>query len=279
MSASMLAFVFNDGLMKILFFDDWSIYQAIFLRGILTIPIMLVLAWQRNELIIKISYLDWKLVGLRTGAEIGAAIFFLSALVNMPLANVTAILQVLPLAVTMGAAIFLKESVGWRRWLAIGIGFTGVIIIVRPGLDGFSMYSIYALAAVVCVTFRDLTTSRLSSNVPSLSVALITGIAITIFGAAMLPTTTWAPIDNSHWLILVISSIAIVFGYLFSVMAMRHGDASFIAPFRYTSILWAIIIGVLFFNDWPDQLTLLGTAIIMGTGFYSFHREQLKRCR
>ena len=102
MSASMLAFVFNDGLMKILF-EDWSIYQAIFLRGILTIPIMLVLAWQRNELFIKISHLDWKLVWARTAAEVGAAIFFLSALANMPLANVTAILQVLPLTVTLNS--------------------------------------------------------------------------------------------------------------------------------------------------------------------------------
>ena len=276
MSRSMLAFVLNDGLMKILFID-WSIYQAIFLRGILTIPLMLFFAWKAKQLFVKLSRSVWKLIVIRTASEVGAAIFFLSALAHMPLANVTAILQVLPLAVTMGAAIFLRESVNWRRWLAIFIGFIGVMIIVRPGLEGFSVYSISALGAVACVTVRDLTTSRLSSNAPSMFVALITGIAITVLGAVMLPSIAWAPIYKSHWLILMISAIAIIFGYLFSVMAMRYGDASFIAPFRYTSMLWAIIIGFLLFNDWPDQLTLLGTTIIVATGIYSFYRERLQR--
>ena len=109
MSGSMLAFVLNDGLMKILF-ADWSIYQAIFLRGILTIPLMLFFAWKAKQLFVKLSPCDWKFIIIRTGSEVGAAIFFLSALAHMPLANVTAILQVLPLAVTMGAAIFLRES-------------------------------------------------------------------------------------------------------------------------------------------------------------------------
>ena len=276
MSGSMLAFVLNDGLMKILF-ADWSIYQAIFLRGILTIPLMLFFAWRTKQLFVKLSSSDWKFIIIRTASEVGAAIFFLSALAHMPLANVTAILQVLPLAVTMGAAVFLRESVNWRRWLAIFIGFIGVMIIVRPGMEGFSIYSISALGAVACVTVRDLTTSRLSSKTPSMFVALITGIAITVLGAVMLPTVTWKPIYNAHWLILIISAIAIIFGYLFSVMAMRYGDASFIAPFRYTAMLWAIIIGILLFNDWPDQLTLMGTTIIVVTGIYSFYREKLQR--
>jgi S-adenosylmethionine uptake transporter len=93
----------------------------------------------------------------------------------------------------------------------------------------------------------------------------------------MLPTVTWAPINESHWLILIISAVAIIFGYLFSVMAMRYGDASFIAPFRYTAMLWALIIGVLFFNDWPDQFTLLGIVIIVATGIYSFYKERIQR--
>ena len=276
MSASMLAFVFNDGLMKILFID-WSIYQAIFLRGILTIPIMLFFAWKAGHLFINLSSSDWKLILVRSLAEVGAAVFFLSALAHMPLANVTAILQVLPLAVTLGAAMFLNENVTWRRWSAIFIGFVGVIIIVRPGLEGFSIYSISALGAVVCVTIRDLTTSRLSPKSPSIFVALISGIAMTLLGAFMLPTVQWATVNRSHCSILIITAIAIIFGLLFSVMAMRYGDASFVAPFRYPAIVWAIFIGVLLFDDWPDQLTLLGTIIIVASGIYSFHRERLKR--
>ena len=276
MSASMLAFVLNDGLMKLLFVD-WSIYQAIFLRGILTIPIMLFIAWSRNQLFIKISPRDWKFILVRTASEVGAAIFFLSALAHMPLANVTAILQALPFVVTMAAALFLGESVRWRRWIAISAGFIGVLIIIRPGLEGFSIYSLSALGAVICVTVRDLTTSRLSSEVPSMFVALITGVAITGLGAVLLPTTTWAPINESHWLILIVASIAIIFGYLFSVMAMRYGETAFIAPFRYTAMLWAIIFGILFFKDWPDELTVIGTTIIVIAGVYSFNRERLQK--
>ena len=113
----------------------------------------------------------------------------------------------------------------------------------------------------------------------SILVALITSIAITVLGAFMLPTVPWIAIDNTQWTILTISAIAIVFGYLFSVMAMRHGETSFIAPFRYTAMIWAIMLGVLFFNDWPDELTLIGTGVIVATGIYSFHREQLNHNR
>ena len=230
MSASMLAFVLNDGLMKVLF-KDWSIYQAVFLRGVLTIALMVSLALYRNHIFKKISVRNWKFIGLRTAGETGATIFFLSALAHMPLANVTAILQALPLTITIGAAVFLNETVGWQRWLATGVGFCGVVIIVRPGFDGFSMHALSALAAVACVTLRDLATRQLSPEVPSILVALITAIAITVLGAFMLPTVPWIVIDNTQWTILTISAIAIVFGYLFSVMAMRHGETSFIAPF------------------------------------------------
>jgi drug/metabolite transporter (DMT)-like permease len=162
-----------------------------------------------------------------------------------------------------------------RRWLAISVGFCGVVIIVRPGLDGFSTYSLSALTAVACVTLRDLATRQLSPKIPSILVALITAIVITLLGAVMLPTVTWAAIDNGHLSILTISAIAIVFGYLFSVMSMRDGETSFIAPFRYTAMIWAIMLGILLFNDWPDQLTLIGTGVIVATGIYSFHRERL----
>lgn len=273
MSANMAAFVINDGFMKLLF-SDVSIYQAIFLRGVLTIPILAAIAGYQKQIFIVISKSNWKFVWLRVAGEVGAAVFFLSALAQIPLANVTAILQAVPLAVTMAAALFLRETVGWRRWLAIGIGFLGVIIIVRPGLDGFSLYSLYALAAVGCVTLRDIATRKLSSDVPTSLVALITGVAITIYGAVMLPTVSWVSLDGKQWLIVSLAATAIVFGYVFSVMAMRTGETSFIAPFRYTAMIWAIMLGILLFGDWPDTLTLTGTLIIVITGIYSFHREK-----
>lgn len=278
MSASMLAFVLNDGQMKYLF-ADISIYQAIFLRGVLTIPLIAALAWHQRQLFIRLSRSDWKFVALRALGEIMATVGFLTALAHMPLANVTAILQALPLTVTMAAALFLAEPVGWRRWTAIGVGFVGVMIIVRPGLEGFSIYSLSALFAVACVTLRDIATRRLSSEAPSLFVALITAIAITGLGAVMVPSITWVQPTGSMWLVITGASVAIIFGYLFSIMTMRVGEIGFVAPFRYTAMVWAILMGILIFGEWPDAYTITGTAVIVITGLYSFHRERLARAK
>ena len=276
MSINMLAFVVNDAFMKFLFIDI-SIYQAIFLRGVITIPMLALMAVYRNQITFSVNKSDWKYIWLRVAGEVGAAVFFLSALAQIPLANVTAILQAVPLTVTMAAALFLRETVGWRRWLAIIIGFLGVTIIVRPGVDGFSVYSLYAIAAVFCVTIRDIATRKLSKDVPTFLVALITGVAITLYGAIMLPSVAWIPLTATHWFLLTLAAIAIVFGYVFSVLAMRTGETSFIAPFRYTAMIWAIGLGIILFNDWPDNLTLLGTTIVIATGIYSFHREKVRQ--
>ena len=276
MSVNMLAFVVNDAFMKFLFIDI-SIYQAIFLRGVITIPMLALMAVYRNQITFSVNKSDWKYIWLRVAGEVGAAVFFLSALAQIPLANVTAILQAVPLTVTMAAALFLRETVGWRRWLAIIIGFLGVTIIVRPGVDGFSVYSLYAIAAVFCVTIRDIATRKLSKDVPTSLVALITGVAITLYGAIMLPSVVWIPLTATHWFLLTLAAIAIVFGYVFSVLAMRTGETSFIAPFRYTAMIWAIGLGIILFNDWPDNLTLLGTTIVIATGIYSFHREKVRQ--
>ena len=276
MSINMLAFVVNDAFMKFLFIDI-SIYQAIFLRGVITIPMLALMAVYRNQITFSVNRSDWKYIWLRVAGEVGAAVFFLSALAQIPLANVTAILQAVPLTVTMAAALFLRETVGWRRWLAIIIGFLGVTIIVRPGVDGFSVYSLYAIAAVFCVTIRDIATRKLSKDVPTSLVAMITGVAITLYGAIMLPSVAWIPLTATHWVLLTLAAIAIVFGYVFSVLAMRTGETSFIAPFRYTAMIWAIGLGIILFNDWPDNLTLLGTTIVIATGIYSFHREKVRQ--
>ena len=273
MALSMLAFVLNDGLMKAVF-DSMSIYQAIFLRGLITVPLIALLAWHKGALIVRIAPRNRLLVTLRVAAEVGATVGFLTALKHMPLANVTAILQVLPLTVTMAAALFLGEKVGWRRWLAIAIGLAGVLIIIRPGMEGFSVYSIWALVAVGCVTIREIATRKLSADLPSLPVALATAIAIGGLGAVMLPAVEWAPVSASALSLICGASLAIIGGYLFSVMTIRIGDIGFVAPFRYTAMVWALILGLLLFGEFPDTPTITGTVIIILTGLYSLHRER-----
>ena len=274
MTCCVLAYVLNDAVMKLLF-ADIDFFQAIFLRGLVSLPPILILALMTKTLLQKYSAKNQRLMIIRILAEIGTTVTFLTALKHMPLANVTAILQSLPLAITMAAAIFLSEPVGWRRWSAICVGFTGVLIIIRPGLAGFNSYSLLALAAVILLTVREISTRQLDNKVPTVTVALSTTLGITAFAALMLIGTEWAEINFVSWSLIIAAAAAVTVATLLSVVAMRTGDIGFVSPFRYTSLIGAIGLGILLFGDWPDGITLLGAAIIAFAGIYSLYREQI----
>ena len=274
MTCCVLAYVLNDAVMKLLF-ADIDFFQAIFLRGLVSLPPLLILALMTKTLLQKYSTKNQRLIIIRILAEIGTTVTFLTALKHMPLANVTAILQSLPLAITMAAAIFLGEPVGWRRWSAICVGFTGVLIIIRPGLAGFNSYSLLALAAVILLTVREISTRQLDNKIPTVTVALSTTLGITAFAALMLIGTEWADINFASWSLIIAAAAAVTVATLLSVVAMRTGDIGFVSPFRYTSLIGAIGLGILLFGDWPDGITLLGAAIIAFAGIYSLYREQI----
>ena len=274
MTCCVLAYVLNDAVMKLLF-ADIDFFQAIFLRGLVSLPPLLILAFMTKTLLQKYSAKNQRFMIIRILAEIGTTVTFLTALKHMPLANVTAILQSLPLAITMAAAIFLGEPVGWRRWSAICVGFTGVLIIIRPGLAGFNSYSLLALAAVILLTVREISTRQLDNKVPTVTVALSTTLGITAFAALMLIGTEWAEINFVSWSLIIAAAAAVTVATLLSVVAMRTGDIGFVSPFRYTSLIGAIGLGILLFGDWPDGITLLGAAIIAFAGIYSLYREQI----
>ena len=276
MVVSMLSFVSNDALMKYLF-QTISVEQGILVRALISVPLLVTIAYFRKSLFVRIDRRNWKIVLIRAFAELGATMAFLTALSKMPLANVTAILQSLPLTVTMFAAIFFGEQVGWRRWGAILIGFVGVLIIIRPGGEGFNQYAFLAIVAVGFVTLRDAITRKLDPAVPSLFVALISSIPILFFGVGMTAATGWNPLSGLLFGIVVLAAIAITSGHLFAVMAMRSGEISFVSPFRYTGMVWAILFGFLLFGDLPDHATTLGTVIVIGMGIYAFHRERVRQ--
>jgi drug/metabolite transporter (DMT)-like permease len=276
MAVSMLSFISNDALMKFLF-QTISVEQGIFMRGLVSVPLLALIAYLRKSLFVRIDWRNWRVILTRAFAELAATMAFLTALSNMPLANITAILQALPLTVTMFAAIFFGEQVGWRRWGAILAGFIGVLIIIRPSDDGFNEYAVLAIVAVACVTVRDAITRRLDRSVPSLFVAFISAIPIFIYGGVATATTGWTVVSGTMIGIVVVAAIAITCGYLFAVMAMRNGEISFVAPFRYTGMIWAILFGFLLFGDLPDAATILGTMIVIGMGVYAFHRERIRQ--
>ncbi|MEO1557224.1 MAG: DMT family transporter [Pseudomonadota bacterium] len=273
MMASMASFTLNDAMIK-LTGGAVPLMQLLFLRGVLSSLLILGLARWLGAIRFRMARRDWALIAMRSGAEVGAAYFFLTALFNMPLANVTAILQVLPLTVAIGAALFFREPLGWRRMSAILIGFLGMLLIVRPGPEGFSLWSGYALMAVVFVTMRDLATRKLSPDVPSMTVTFVAAVTVMGFaGLASIPEP-WVALDTRLAALIIASSVFIIGGYWFSVRVMRVGDITFIAPFRYTGLVWALLLGWLVFGDWPSHLTLVGAAIVVATGLFTLYRER-----
>ncbi len=272
MMGAMAAFTFNDAMIKSLS-GHVPLFQVLFLRGLLTTVLVAVIAWRMGALARWLPRADWGPVFWRMVGEIGSAYFFISALFNMPIANISAIMQALPLTITLAAALFFREPMGWRRMAAILVGFVGVMLIVRPGTEGFTIYSVYGLAAVAFVTLRDLATRRLSREVPSMLVTLITSASIMVFFGLASVSQGWAPVDGRAALLIGGAAVMIIGGYLCSIMVMRVGEISFVAPFRYTSLLWALLLGWLVFGDWPQMLTLVGAVIVVASGVFTLYRE------
>ncbi len=272
MTGSMVAFTVNDAFMKALA-TDIPLFQAVFLRGIGVVVFLFIFARITSKLCWKHSKRDWALIGLRSVSELMGTVFFLQALFHMPIANISAILQVLPLSVTLAGAVFLNEPLGWRRLLAVLVGFVGVFLIIRPDSAGFDIYSIYALGAVVCVTVRDLTVRRISREVPSIMIGLCAAVVVMVTGGLVTVSQEWAPVLPATGFKLAGAMICLMFGYVFSVAAMRHGDISFVAPFRYSGLVAALLLGWFVFADWPTHVTLLGAAIVVGTGLFTLFRE------
>ncbi len=272
MLAAMAAFIFNDTCVK-LASEDLPTGQIIFIRGLISTPLVLLLAWQRGALVSPAVLLHRSVIW-RTIGEMVATVLYLSALFHMPIANTTAILQTSPLLTTAAAALFLGESVGVRRWSAITIGFAGVLLIVRPGFEGFSVWSLAALAGTFAMVLRDLSSRALPAEIPTLAVTVITTICVMMLGGAMSLFADWEPLEIIDLAYLAGAAVFLTAAYIFIIAAMRAGDVSLVSPFRYSILIWAIVIQVIVFGAWPDGLTLAGSAVLLATGVYMFARER-----
>lgn len=273
MLLSMAGFILNDTLVKLVS-ADLPLGQIIFIRGMFATFLIFVVCVVTGVLP-AFPHLLKRSVGLRALAEMVATILYLTALFNMPIANATAILQALPLAVTAGAALVFGDRVGWRRWIAILVGFLGVLMIVRPGVAGFDSFALIALAAMFAMAVRDLATRSMPSQTPTFGVALMTSVGVTLLGALLMGNSGWTPMSAFQIAILAAAAGFILIGYVFIIAAMRSGDIATVAPFRYSIIVWAILIGVVVWGEVPDAMTLAGTAVIVATGLYALWREHV----
>ncbi len=278
MALSMAGFTINDVLAKSVA-DTLNPGQIMFVRGMIMVAALVI--WMRTSgQPLFPERVFHPLLMLRVASETLATILFLIAIAQMPVANVSAILQAMPLVVTIGAALFFAEPVGWRRMLAIVIGFIGVMVVIRPGSSGYDAHALLVVGCVLLSATRDLATRRLPPGISSMSVTLMTAASVTVAGLALTaPFGGWKPMALIDIATLAACAGLLFVGYQFLVLAMREGNVATVAPFRYTALLWAILLGWLMLGERPDLLTLVGAAIIVASGIYTLYRERVRNKR
>lgn len=220
------------------------------------------------------DYLDKKVL-LRTACDVGGTLCFVTSLSMIPLTTASAVIQATPLVVAMGAALFLGQTIGWRRWIAIVAGFIGVMIIIRPGLEGFQPATLFAVAGMFGLAFRDLFTRALDVDLSGAQLAAHTfsmlipaGLLLTFVQGQSLV------VPDAFGTLLLVGTVVIgVIAYLAIVAATRQGNAGIISSFRYSRMIFALIIGFITFREVPDFYTILGASIIIVSGLFTLMRE------
>ena len=274
-SLAAACYVMSDIFMKFLS-SEISMFQITFLRGLLVTFFLFSYCY-----ISKASFFirEWKdrfVIGIRSILEVIMTYTFLAALFNMNVANANAILQLIPLMVLLGSFAFLRQSPKTHEWIAVLVGCLGAVIIIRPGALDFNFYTIHALVAVFCLAARDLLTVRLNKKIPSNIVAFYSALMLTLASFLLSKEPVhFGHLNNS--LFILYTAIFVSIGYIASVAAMRFGDVTFVSPFRYTALLWAMAMGFIFFQEIPKFTTLLGGLIIILAGIYIFYKSKGNR--
>ncbi|MEM6371961.1 MAG: DMT family transporter [Pseudomonadota bacterium] len=274
MVLAMLGFAFEDAVIKLLS-GALPVGQILGFLGIGGAAVFAVVCRMRGQSLWHPGFLAPSVL-LRNLGELVGTLGFVTALALIPLSTASAILQAAPLLVTLGAALFLGESVGWRRWAAILAGFVGVLLILRPGTDGFSWLTLFAVQGVVGLAVRDLATRRVSFAISSMQLSFLAFLTVIPAAAILLLLggDTLVMPDLTQSALLSTAVLIGVVAYFAVTQAMRIGDIGFVTPFRYSRMVFALIIGVVLFSENPDALTLLGAAIIIASGMYTLWREQ-----
>ena len=213
---------------------------------------------------------------LRALGEIIGTLGFVSAIVLTPISSASAILQATPLVVTLGAALFLGDPVGWRRWSAILVGMFGVLLVIRPGMDSFQALSLLAVLGVLGLSLRDLATRRVPRSTSTFQLSFLAFLALVPSSLLyMLGTgTSFVPMSGTQWIFMAAALTTGLVAYYGIVAAMRIGEISFVTPFRYARLLFAMVVGITIFGERPDLLTYVGATIIVASGIYTVWRER-----
>ena len=272
MILAMAGFALEDLFIKLLS-SRVPVSQILIILGFSGTAVLLIIAFLTHAPILHRDLLNRPII-VRTFCELFAALFFTSAIALTPLSSVASILMTTPLIVTTGAAIFFGEKIGWRRWTAIIIGFFGVLLILRPGFESFMPASLLAVIATIFLAVRDLATRTMKFEISTTTVSIYAFLAMGISGFIAMPFFSAMVIPSSIEIVYLISATFVgVIGYYAIVLATRNGDVSVISPFRYSRLVFAMLLSVIILSERPDLLTLIGASIIVISGIYTFIRE------
>jgi drug/metabolite transporter (DMT)-like permease len=277
MCATTACFMVNDALVK-LASETMPTAQLIFVRGVMATAWILLVAHAMGATArLREAARGW--VAGRAAVDAIASVIYLAGLFHLPLANATAINLASPLFITLLAVVFLGERVGWYRWGAIVAGFVGVLLVIQPRGDAFNAWSLLCLFASVLHAVRDLATRRIAAGFPLILVTLAGAVAVTLLSGAVSIFEGWRAFGLRELGILAGASMLLAVGYYCLIAAMREGEVSVVSPFRYTAILWAILLGWLVWGDTPNLPAQWGIALLIASGLTILFRERARGLR
>lgn len=267
-----LGYVVNDAFVRRATETGPDVYQVLCLRSIGIAAVFAVLGRvhrpERRNAIRQPALL------LRVGAEMAGSALFFAALIRLDFANAQAILQIVPFAVTLAAAIALKERVDVRQYGAILIGFVGVVVVIRPATEGFSVWSLAAVGTATFMVIREFATRGIDPQTPAPTIAFATATGLGLLTAVLSPPHQWVAFPADAVASLIVSVVSLVIGYHFTIQTVRVGDLSVSAPFRYSILVGAVVMGFVLFDEIPDRFTVVGSLVIVATGIYSIRFER-----
>lgn len=273
MIVAMASFTAGDTMTKLMA-GEVPVGEIIFFRGVVATTLTALLAGKalsQAALVFQTGIL------VRSFSDLTGTILFITALMHIPIANLTAVMQAVPLLVIGFAALFLGETVGWRRILAILTGLTGVLFIVKPSPASFTIYDGLSLGLIVAVALRDIFTRRLNFDVPTMIIVFANAAFVMLSGLALYPFENWVTLQPRHLILLLCGGIFLTLGYVCMVLTIRMGDISSTAIYRYSVVLFALLSGMLVFGEFPDRWALIGIALIVLSGIYALMREMRAR--
>lgn len=271
----MASYTVNDVLVKQIL-RDYPVGEVIFLRGLMSALLIggFVLALGHAP---RLRAAMGRLMATRSVCDGLSTVCFIAALAHMKLANVAAVLQIGPLLITALSVLFYREAVGWRRWTAVGVGFVGALLVIKPIPSAFDIWAVVAAGSALFAALREITNRNIHRDVPTLVIAFWGAIGITLCGTVFAVSEEWRMFKIGDLIQLFIAAVFVGLAIYLMALGFRNVELSVVSPFRYSYLLTSALGGYLMFSELPDYWTWIGALLIVGSGMYALHREAMRK--